>query len=309
MSMNPGMKMLMMDRMRQQNTENRSEYGGGNRRMIGYDRSENGNANVSNYGGMEGGGGSRNYAENRMEGGSRNYAENRMEGGGGSSNYGRNRMEYGMEEMENRRRRDSRGRFMEGGNEIQNGRYTNYPWSEEMAGGGYETESRRRRDSRGRYMMNRMEDDDEETEMRGQRWYPPSGRMPPNMHGGYGDIYAEGTIYAPNAMNRPGMMGGMEQEWAKPVDERTARMWVSEMDGGEKFKPEQIEQLRQAVCPECSKWEFFVSMNSMYSDFCETAKKMGVDKPEFYAYLAKDFLKDKDAKPHKLRRYMEHIAK
>ena len=51
MSMNPGMKMLMMDRMRQQNTENRSEYGGGNRRMIGYDRSENGNAKprISQY--------------------------------------------------------------------------------------------------------------------------------------------------------------------------------------------------------------------------------------------------------------------
>ena len=290
--MKPGMKMMVMDRMRQQSNENRSEYGGGNRRMIGYDRNENGNANVSNYGGMEGGG-------------SRNYAENRMEGGGYSNNYGGNRMEYGME-TETRRRRDSRGRFMEGNGEIQNGQYTNYPWSEEMRGN-YETESRRRRDSRGRYMMNRMEDDDEETEMRGQFWYPPSGRMPPNMHGGYGDIYAEGTIYAPNAMNRP--MHGMEQEWAKPVDERTARMWVSEMDGGEKFKPEQIDQLRQAICPECGKWEFYAAINAMYSDYCETAKKMGVDKLDFYGHLAKDFLKDKDAKPHKLRRYMESIAK
>jgi hypothetical protein len=36
---------------------------------------------------------------------------------------------------------------------------------------------------------------------------------------------------------------------------------------------------------------------------------MGMDKPEFYAYMAKDFLKDKDAKPHKLRRYMETITK
>jgi hypothetical protein len=256
MAMNPGMRMMLADRVRQPENYSRSEYGGGNRRMIGYDRDMDGNATTSNYGGTE---------------------------------------------TENRRRRDSRGRYMEGGGEIQNGHYTNYPWSEEMAGGGYETESRRRRDSRGRYMMGRMDD---EPEMRGQTWYPP------NMHGGsgysFGDVYAD--IHAPNAMNRP-MHGGMEHEWAKPVDEHTARMWVSEMEGGEKWKPEQIEQLRQTMCPECAKWEFYVAINAMYSDYCETAKKMGVDKPDFYASLARDFLMDEDAKPHKLRRYMETIAK
>lgn len=256
MAMNPGMRMMLADRVRQPENNNRSEYGGGNRRMIGYDRDMDGNATTSGYGGMD---------------------------------------------TENRRRRDSRGRYMEGGGDVRNGHYTNYPWSEEMTGGGMETESRRQRDSRGRYMMGRMDD---EPEMRSQTWYPP------NMHGGsgysFGDVYAD--IHAPNAMNRP-MHGGMEHEWAKPVDEHTARMWVSEMDGGEKWKPEQIEQLRQTMCPECAKWEFYVAINAMYSDYCETAKKMGIDKPEFYAYLAKDFLKDKDAKPHKLRRYMETIAK
>lgn len=301
--MKPGMKMMVIDRMRQQTSNNRSEYGGGNRRMIGYDREMNGNATTSNYGGMEGGGGSRNYAENRMEGGggssyAENRMENRMEGGGGYSNYGgNNRMEYGMENMENRRRRDSRGRYMEGEG-----------WQGNRGYGRNETESRRRRDSRGRYMMGSMEEDDEDEDMSSQKWFPPYGRMSPNMHGGYGDIYAEGMIYAPSAQNRPGMMG-MEQEMSKPVDEHTARKWVQKMDGGEKFKPEQIDQLRQAICPECEKWEFYVTINAMYSDYCETAKKMGIDKPEFYAYLAKDFLKDKDAKPHKLRRYMETIAK
>lgn len=63
------------------------------------------------------------------------------------------------------------------------------------------------------------------------------------------------------------------------------------------------------MCPDCNKWEWYVAMNAMYSDHCETAKKVNMDKPEFYAHLAKDFLKDSDAKPHKLRRYMEHIAK
>lgn len=252
MAMNTGMRMLMMDKMRNRE-HSRSEYGGGSgRRMIGYDRDE---SRPSNYG-----------------------------------------MGYGGMETENRRRRDSRGRYMEGGNETRNGHYTNYPWSEEMTGGGYETESRRRRDSRGRYMMGGMDYEDE----------PHS--YPPHMMGGssYGDIYAKGTIYAPGAMNRPEMKGG---EMSQPVDEHTARMWVSKMDGGEKFKPEQIEQLRMTMCPECGKWEFYTAINAMYSDYCDTAKKMGMDKLEFYANLAKDFLMDTDAKPHKLRRYMEHIAK
>jgi RNA polymerase subunit RPABC4/transcription elongation factor Spt4 len=103
-----------------------------------------------------------------------------------------------------------------------------------------------------------------------------------------------------------GMMGG---DMSEPVDEHTARKWVQKMDGGEHFKAEQAEQLKTSMCPECKKWDFYVAMNAMYSDHCETAKKFNMDKPEFYAMLAKDFLKDSDAKPHKLRRYMETIAK
>lgn len=213
---------------------------------------------------------------------------------------------------ENRRRRDSRGRYMEGGGWESNGMRTNYPWSEEPSSGydayrgdgRMEPESRRRRDSRGRYMMDDMDDD--ETEMRGQRWYPP------NMHGGsrygFGDVYAE--VYAPNAMNRP-MHGGASSggDMSKPIDEHTARAWVAKMDGGEHYKPEQLEQLKNTLCPDCDMWSFYVAINAMYSDYCETARKMNIDKAEFYGALAKDFLKDKDAKPHKLRRYMEYIAK
>ena len=169
-------------------------------------------------------------------------------------------------------------------------------------GGGYEgPESRRRRDSRGRFAM--MEDDYDE----------PQGYRPRMMGGNsYGDIYAEGKIYAPGAMNKPmgGMMGGMMGgNMSEPVDEHTARMWVQRMDGGEKFKPEQTDQFRAALCPHCDKWEYYTAINAMYSDYCETAKKMGMDKPEFYANLAKDFLNDKDAGPHKLRKYMETIPK
>lgn len=174
----------------------------------------------------------------------------------------------------------------------------------------YEPESRRRRDSRGRYMTGRMEDDDDEIEMRSQTWYPPHGRLPPNMNGskyGFGDVYA--YVDAPGAMNRPSMMGDIGSDMNRPVDEHTARMWVGKMEGGEKYKPEQADQHRNSICPGCDKWEFYVAMNAMYSDHCETAKKLGMDKPEFYAHLAKDFLMDSDAGPHKLRKYMEIIPK
>lgn len=155
-------------------------------------------------------------------------------------------------QTENRRRRDSRGRFMEGDGWEGNG--FRYEHDDDMRMGGYgtgyngsynegygdrrmETESRRRRDRRGRYMMDGMDDDDEYDR-----------RMmddPPHMRGGsrygFGDVYAE--VYAPNAMNRPmgGMMGGMMGmhggDMSQPVDEHTARMWVEKMDGEEHFKP------------------------------------------------------------------------
>ena len=210
-------------------------------------------------------------------------------------------------QTENRRRRDSRGRYMEGGGATYNGGYEH----DMPHMGGYGGTEARRRDSRGRYMMGgdpRMMDDDyDEEDMRSQTWYPPHMMGGSGSRYGFGDVYAH--INAPNAMNRPGMMGGMESDMSAPIDEHTARMWVNKMDGGEHFKMEQAEQQRMAVCPDCDKFSFYVALNMMYSDYCEVAKKMNIDRPDYYAHLAKDFLKDKDAKPHKLRRYMEHIAK
>jgi hypothetical protein len=39
-----------------------------------------------------------------------------------------------------------------------------------------------------------------------------------------------------------------------------------------------------------------MTMNMMYADYCSVAKKYGVDRPEYYADLAKAFLHDKDYK-------------
>lgn len=273
----PGMAMMVMDSMRRRESYPRSEYSGGDgRRMIGYDRPENA------------------------------YREG-------------NRGAYNGYEPEARRRRDSRGRFMEGegwqGNgygyehdDMRMGGYGGYGDGYSGSYGGGYPEARRRRDSRGRYMMGGMNGMDDDADYDPRRMMDDPPHMRGGSHYGFGDVYA--YVDAPNAMNRP--MGGMEMmnhDMSQPVDEQTARMWVGKMDGGEHFSPDQVEPLRTTLCPDCSKWEWYTAMNAMYSDHCETAKKLGMDKPEFYAYMAKDFIKDKDAKPHKLRRYMETIPK
>lgn len=53
-----------------------------------------------------------------------------------------------------------------------------------------------------------------------------------------------------------------------------------------------------------------VAMNMMYSDYCSVAAKYGVNKPEFFADMAKAFLFDKDAKgpKEKLSAYYHGIA-
>lgn len=48
-------------------------------------------------------------------------------------------------------------------------------------------------------------------------------------------------------------------------------------------------------------YDWWVTMNIMRSDYYHVAVKFGVDRPEFYAGLAKAFLFDKDAKSPKCK--------
>lgn len=100
----------------------------------------------------------------------------------------------------------------------------------------------------------------------------------------------------------------------KQVDEATAMAWVRDMhavDGTQmpKWQPEQTEALRKTHCPDCDKWEWYVALHMMYADYAEVAKKLGVNKEEFYAGMAKAFLMDEDAGPGKLSKYMNIIPK
>lgn len=51
---------------------------------------------------------------------------------------------------------------------------------------------------------------------------------------------------------------------------------------------------RLGNCEEFGYDIFCLAMNMMYSDYCKVAKKYGADTPEFYADMAKAFLRDKD---------------
>lgn len=260
MNMKPGMKVLMMNRTNE--PQNRSEYGGGDRRMIGYDRNGHGGGMRSAYD---------NWPRNEYDGGVYPGERPMMIGDYNRGNY----------PTESRRRSPRTGRFIRGEYDNPTTRM-----------GGYE--------------RNRMYGDDDEEDDDRHRYAPRS-----SAGNSYGDIYAEGTIYAPGAMNKP--RGYMDKHHSHEIDEDMAMEWVSGMknaDGtrGPHYKIDQVEQWRSTNCMDCDKWEFFVTVNMMYSDYCKTAEKMGVSKLDFYGHMAKDFLKDEDATPDKLYKYKEYIA-
>lgn len=147
---------------------------------------------------------------------------------------------------------------------------------------------------------------------------PPIYPMTARDGNSYGDIYAHGSIYAPGAMNKPERdTHSRDRDYDhdardhtnEPITEHKARKWVEKMTTGEKYKPEITEQMRASFCPDCDKWEFYVAMNAMYADYRKTAQEIGMDKADFYARHARDFIQDDDAAPGKVARYMETIPK
>lgn len=199
-----------------------------------------------------------------------------------------------------------------------------------------ETDMRRRRDDRGRYARyeepdrewpeteHRYRDDEIHNPYMGS-WYPEDRHhrggpmyMPyaMDMHGGSGRTITGSGHFAMNYPPEYQAMGGHDENGmeSRPLDEHSAREWVRKMrnaDGstGEHFSVEQTEQYRAGVCPECKKWDFYAAMNMIFSDYGEVARKMGTDRAEFYAHMAKAFLCDDDARENKISRYERYIGK
>jgi hypothetical protein len=101
------------------------------------------------------------------------------------------------------------------------------------------------------------------------------------------------------------------------LDREDAEEWVRSMKGadgstGGKWKNiNDVKPLAQMVgmAGEQKLPEFYAIINAMYSDYSKVAKKHGVDRPEFYADLAKAWLNDEDAMEGKAALYYECIVR
>lgn len=102
----------------------------------------------------------------------------------------------------------------------------------------------------------------------------------------------------------------------RPFDREMAQEWVQRMqnaDGttGPHWTMEKTEEARAQRGINCDPLEFWVAMNMIYSDYAKVAEKVNANSMDFYVYMAKAFLEDKDARNQggeKLARYYEYVV-
>ena len=237
---------------------------------------------------------------------------------------------------EMRRRRDSRGRFMEGDSEIEmRGGYRNegnelryrnegnrmeneMRYRNEDSRMEYDSPESRFRDRRGREHyddgrfapMRSMMDGDYAENARNYTPFPPyMPRYERNMIGFGNDTMMMGG----ESRHHEHMQRGMTEGDRMDLDQMSAEQWARNMekeDGskGPKWTKEQVKPYMAQIGYHGPEYKFWVIMNAMYSDYCKVAKKYGMDRPEYYADLAKAWLEDKDAVPEKAGLYYRYIV-
>ena len=85
-------------------------------------------------------------------------------------------------------------------------------------------------------------------------------------------------------------------------DEDAVMMVRGMMPYGEHWNMNDVYNFVKAQGEEpCIDW--YMVMNMMFNAYRTTAQKYGIDSPEFYYNLARDFIHDVDAKPHKVEKY------
>lgn len=92
------------------------------------------------------------------------------------------------------------------------------------------------------------------------------------------------------------------------------RMQNADGSTGPHWTMEQTTAVAESMgiqAPVVPHWAWGVTMNMMYSDYYPVAVEFGLNRPEFYAALAKAFLLDKDGPgpERKLMKYYEHVVK
>lgn len=100
-------------------------------------------------------------------------------------------------------------------------------------------------------------------------------------------------------------MGRVHREFT----EEEAKEWVASMSPPARWTMEQTTAVMNQKGYRMKPCEFWAVMNMLVSDYGKTAAKHGVDKPEFWADMAYDFINDSDAGPGKVGRYWRDIAR
>lgn len=93
-------------------------------------------------------------------------------------------------------------------------------------------------------------------------------------------------------------MEGLEE--AEGFTEDDAKAWTAKMENedgttGPHWTMDQTDAVAAVSGVHVDRCLWWTCLNMMYSDYYAVATKYGLDRPEFYADLAKAFLMDKDA--------------
>ena len=129
----------------------------------------------------------------------------------------------------------------------------------------------------------------------------------------------EGGLYAKTIRRLEKLDCREDEPDAAEFDRETAMQWAERMqnaDGstGPHWTMEQTTAVAESMGIQAAvvpRWAWGVTMNMMYSDYYPVAVEFGLNRPEFYAALAKAFLIDKDGPGpvRKLMKYYEHVVK
>ena len=262
----------------------------------------------------------------KMSSGMRMMALARAQGGnqGNDMGYGGQMTMSNAPEM--RRRRDSRGRYMEdqGGNRMayaENG--TDWrPWPEPHIppyldrSGTMEDNIQPGQERRGDAGMQNepyMMRDKNIVNIRDYQDRRRIGFGENRMHYGQ-EHHQDGEAHNRGEYQMGSGSGQMDQRLTKEM----AVEWVEGMKNTDPEHPTGAKWIMESIKPLAIKngfsspekqMEFWAVMNMMYSDYAETAKKHGVSTMDFFADMAKSWMNDKDAVENKTAAYVKCCTK
>lgn len=91
--------------------------------------------------------------------------------------------------------------------------------------------------------------------------------------------------------------------------EEDATEWAKHMDPPARWTMDQTTAVMNQFGYHHRPCEFWIVMNSLFSDYGKTMIKHSMDKPEVWAALAHDFINDHDAVEGKVGKYWRDIVK